>query len=82
MTRSCAAASAGGGTAADIADIWQGFATRGMGFLAQVTNSGTGTQHTRVVESYLTPSDPIPTFTINDVSAVEGNAGTTNAASR
>ncbi len=74
-----AAASAGGATPADIADIWRGFATRGMGVLAQVTNAGNGANDTRVIESYLTPSDPIPTFTINDVSVVEGNAGTTNA---
>ena len=35
-----AAANAGGGTAADIADIWAGFAARGMGFSAQVVNAG------------------------------------------
>jgi hypothetical protein len=73
-----AAANASGGTAADIADIWAGFATRGMGVLAQVTNAGTGANNTRVVESYLTPSDPVPSFSINDVTAAEGNAGTTN----
>ena len=72
-----AAANAGGGTAADIADIWAGFATRGMGTLAQVTNPGTGAiNSTRVVESYLTPA-PIPSFSINDVTTTEGNAGTT-----
>ncbi len=72
-----AAANAGTGTADDIADIWRGFATRGMGVFAQVTNAGTGASDTRVVESYLTPSDPVPTFSINDVSVTEGNTGTT-----
>ena len=72
-----AAANAGGGTAADIADIWAGFATRGMGTLAQVINPGTGAiNSTRVVESYLTPA-PDPSFSINDVTTTEGNAGTT-----
>jgi hypothetical protein len=73
-----AAANAGGGTPADVADIWAGFATRGMGVLAQITNVGTGADNTRVVESFLTPSDPVPSFSINDVSLAEGNAGTTN----
>jgi hypothetical protein len=68
------AANAGGGTAADIADIWAGFATRGMGVLAQITNPGAGANTTRVVESFLTPSDPVPSFSINDVTAAEGNA--------
>ena len=71
-----AAANAGGATPADIDDIWRGFATRGLGVLAQVTNEGTGANNTRVVENFLTPSDPVPTFTINDVSLTEGNAGT------
>ncbi len=63
------------GTQADIDDIWAGFATRGLGVLAQITNAGTGANNTRVVESYLRPGDPVPTFTINDVSLTEGNAG-------
>lgn len=71
-----AAANAGGGTAADIADIWAGFATRGLGVLASAASATSGT----VVESFIAPGDPVPTFTINDVSAVEGNAGTTNFA--
>jgi len=73
-----AAAMAGGGTSADIADIWAGFAARGMGVMAAITNVGTGMNNTRVVESFLTPVDPSPTFSINDVSAREGDAGTTN----
>ena len=71
-----AAANAGGGTQADIDDIWAGFATRGLGVLAQVLDQGTGSNNARVVENYLRPSDPVPTFTINDVSATEGNVGT------
>jgi hypothetical protein len=46
-----AAANAGGGTAADINDIWSGFAVRGMGFSAQVLNASTGT----VVEAFDLP---------------------------
>ena len=67
-----AAANAGGGTVADVADIWAGFAARGMGVLAQVVNATTGT----VIENFSVPGDPVPTFTINDVSLTEGNAGT------
>jgi subtilisin-like proprotein convertase family protein len=69
-----AAAVAGGNVAADIDDIWTGFATRGMGVTASVVNAATGT----VVENFLRPGDPVPTFTINDVSLAEGNAGVTN----
>ncbi|MEZ5286851.1 MAG: M36 family metallopeptidase [Vicinamibacterales bacterium] len=72
-----AAANAGGATPADIADIWAGFATRGLGTLASVDNAGTGANNTRVTESFLRPGDPTPTFTINDVTALEGNSGTT-----
>ena len=46
-----AAAYAGGGTAADIADIWAGFATRGMGVSARVVNPNTGT----VIEAFDLP---------------------------
>jgi hypothetical protein len=46
-----AAANAGGATVADIADIWNGFATRGMGVSAQVLNAGTGS----VIEAFDTP---------------------------
>lgn len=70
-----AAANAGGGTQADIDDIWAGFATRGLGVTAAITVNGSNGS-TRVVESFLRPGDPVPTFTINDVSATEGNAGT------
>jgi len=46
-----AAANAGGGTAADIADIWAGFATRGMGVSARVVNPNAGT----VIEAFDLP---------------------------
>lgn len=68
-----AAATAGGGTAADIADIWAGFAARGMGTLATVNNVSTGS----VTESFTVPGAAVPTFTVNDPSVTEGNAGTT-----
>ena len=70
-----AAANAGGGTAADIADIWAGFAVRGMGVTASIEVAGTGGNTARVTESYLRPGDPVPTFSVNDVSLTEGNAG-------
>ncbi|MDH4062786.1 MAG: M36 family metallopeptidase [Acidobacteriota bacterium] len=45
------AAASAGGTAADIADIWAGFAVRGMGFSAQVVNAANGT----VIEAFDSP---------------------------
>jgi subtilisin-like proprotein convertase family protein len=80
-----AAANAGGGTAADIADIWAGFAARGMGVLAKVTNPGSfdpngfGDGSTRVFQNFNVPGDVVPGFSINDVTVAEGNAGTTSA---
>jgi hypothetical protein len=70
-----AAAAAGGGTADDIADIWAGFATRGMGVLASVVDASTG----RVIENFNVPSDSLPTFTVNDITVAEGDSGTTTA---
>ena len=64
---------------ADIADIWAGFATRGLGVLATIEDAGTGANNTRVTENFNVPGDPIPTFSINDVSVVEGHAGPTTA---
>lgn len=66
------AAATASGTAADVADVWRGFALRGMGTLASIQNANTGA----VTESFLAPGDPTPTLTINDVAATEGNAGT------
>lgn len=54
-----AAAQAGSPTpAADIADIWQGFATRGVGANASIQNPGTssGSGTTRVTESFDLPN--------------------------
>lgn len=76
-----AAANASGATPADIADLWAGFATRGLGVFATIENVGIGGGGTtRVTESYLRPGDPLPTFSVNDVTLAEGNAGTTNFA--
>ncbi|MET0164320.1 MAG: M36 family metallopeptidase, partial [Vicinamibacterales bacterium] len=74
-----AAAAAGGATQDDIDDIWAGFAVRGLGVLAAITSEGNGSNDTRVLESVLLPGDPVPTFSINDVAIVEGNAGTATA---
>ena len=80
-----AAANAGGGTAGDIADIWAGFAARGMGLLAKITDpggfdpNGFGNGSTRVVENFNVPGNTVPGFSINDVTVAEGNAGTTSA---
>ncbi len=76
-----AAVIAGGGTPADIADIWAGFAARGMGVLAKVIEPGglSGSGSTRVFENYSIPGNTVPTFSINDVSTAEGNGGTTTA---
>lgn len=63
-----AAANAGGGTAADINDIWAGFAVRGMGFSAQVVNANTGT----VVEAFDTPGIAAGTATLVSESIPNG----------
>jgi hypothetical protein len=42
--------------AADVADVWAGFAVRGMGFSASVVNIGTGTGNTRVTEAFDLPN--------------------------
>jgi hypothetical protein len=62
------AAMAGGGTAADIADIWAGFAIRGMGVSAQVVNAGTGT----VVEAFDTPGISVGPSSLVSESRVNG----------
>ena len=68
------AAAAGGGSADDIADIWAGFAARGIGLGATFNADSFA-----VVETFSKPGDPTPTFLIDDVSVREGNSGTTNA---
>ncbi len=76
-----AAATAGGASAAEIGDIWAGFAARGMGVFATIENTGgaAGNNTTRVTESFNAPGDSLPTFSIDDVSVTEGNGGTTTA---
>ena len=69
-----AAAAAGGGTAADTADIWAGFAARGMGVQATIDPSTFA-----VGESFNVPGTPLPSLSINSVSVSEGNSGTTLA---
>ncbi len=63
-----AAANAGGGTAADVADIWAGFAVRGMGASAQVVNAGLGT----VVQAFDTPGIAAGTATLVSESVPNG----------
>ena len=63
-----AAATAAGGTTADIADIWAGFAVRGMGVSAQVISAGTGT----VVEAFDAPGITASTATLVSESVPNG----------
>ncbi|MBK8466450.1 MAG: M36 family metallopeptidase [Chloracidobacterium sp.] len=61
-----AAAQALGG--ADTADVWAGFALRGVGFSAQVVVNGSGGS-TRVIEAFDLPNlRQLPNFTISDSS--------------
>ena len=45
-----------GATPADVADIWSGFAIRGMGSSARVISPGTGFNDTRVTEAFDSPN--------------------------
>ncbi|MBK7707172.1 MAG: M36 family metallopeptidase [Acidobacteria bacterium] len=61
------ASSAAPEAAPDVADVWAGFAIRGMGFSAVVTNAGTGASNTRVTEAFDLPNlVQTPTFTVSD----------------
>lgn len=67
------AAGLASGTAADVADIWDGFAVRGMGVGASIQHTGglslggTGTDTTRVTEAFNTPNLlQTPAFTVSD----------------
>ncbi len=61
------ASSAAPEAAADVADTWAGFATRGMGFSAVVVNAGTGANNTRVTEAFNLPNlVQTPTITVSD----------------
>jgi hypothetical protein len=53
--------------AADVADIWAGFAVRGMGAGSSVTTAGTGSGTARVVQAFDLPNLlQSPTFTVSD----------------
>jgi hypothetical protein len=53
--------------AADVADVWAGFAIRGMGFSSSIQNIGSGTGDARVTEGFDTPNLlQTPTFSISD----------------
>jgi hypothetical protein len=58
------------GTAGDVADIWAGFAIRGMGASASIQNVGsTGVGDTRVTEAFDLPNlRLLPTFSVSDSS--------------
>ncbi len=49
------ASSASPESAADVADIWAGFAARGIGVSASIQNPGTGNNNTVVTEAFDTP---------------------------
>ena len=44
--------------AGDTAAVWAGFAVRGLGLTASIQNAGTGTNNTRVTESFAVPFTP------------------------
>ncbi|MCD9185447.1 MAG: M36 family metallopeptidase [Pyrinomonadaceae bacterium] len=53
--------------AADVSDVWSGFALRGMGFSASITNPGSGANNTIVVDGFDLPNlFQTPTFTVSD----------------
>jgi hypothetical protein len=64
-----AASSAAPEAAADVVDVWAGFAIRGMGFSATIQNIGSGTGNARVTEAFDLPNlVQTPTFSISDAS--------------
>jgi hypothetical protein len=61
------AAAIAGGSAADVADMWSGFAIRGMGFSASIQTPGSGGGTARVTEAFDLPNLlQTPTFTVSD----------------
>jgi len=53
----------------DAADVWQGFATRGVGYSASIQNVGTGSGNTRVTQAFDVPNVvQTPEMTISDTS--------------
>ena len=64
------AAAQASGTTADVADIWAGFAARGMGIVAEQTANGTGLGDARVIESFDIPNLVItPDFAFTDANS-------------
>lgn len=62
------------GTAGDVADIWAGFAARGLGASASIQNTGTGTGNARVTEAFDLPNlVQTPALTVSD--AIGDNDG-------
>ncbi len=56
-----------GGTGAEVAAIWAGFAARGMGFSASIQNIGTGGSDARVTQSFDLPNlVQTPSITVSD----------------
>ncbi|HMU32224.1 MAG TPA: M36 family metallopeptidase [Pyrinomonadaceae bacterium] len=52
----------------DVVDVWQGFATRGIGYSASIQNVGTGAGNTRVTEAFDVPNVvQTPAMTISDL---------------
>lgn len=61
------AAAQASSAAADVADIWAGFAIRGIGFSSAVLAPGTGTGTARVTEAFDLPNLlQTPTFVVSD----------------
>src|SRR5690606_27602455 len=61
------AAAQAGGTGADVADIWNGFAIRGMGYSSRVINPGSGSNDARVFEAFDLPNlAQSPALTVSD----------------
>ncbi|HEV8593185.1 MAG TPA: M36 family metallopeptidase [Pyrinomonadaceae bacterium] len=53
--------------AADVADVWNGFALRGMGFSASIQNPGTGSNNTAVTDGFDLPNlFQTPSITVSD----------------
>ncbi len=61
------AAAQAGGTAADVADLWSGFAARGLGYSARVLNPGAAANSIRVAEAFDLPNlIQTPNLTVSD----------------
>jgi hypothetical protein len=64
-----AASSVAPEASADVADVWAGFAIRGMGFSASIQNIGSGTGNARVTEAFDLPNIvQTPTYSVSDAS--------------